>query len=50
MCHDRRWHDWELLRDEEQRQEEEPRLVEVAEPEAFEPEPEPERERELIRA
>ena len=46
MCHDLEWRAWELLRDEERREAEEPR-VEVAperEAEAVEPEPEPERE------
>jgi hypothetical protein len=52
MCHGMKWQDWELLQDEERREDTEPRVVEVAsEPEAFEPEPETEREpeRELIR-
>lgn len=52
MCHSQSWQEWELLRDEERREDEEPRLVEVevtAEPEAVEPEPERDPERELIR-
>ena len=50
MCHSMKWHDWELLQDEERREDEEPRVIEVAsEPEAVEPEPEREPERELIR-
>jgi hypothetical protein len=45
-----KWHDWELLQDEKRREDEEPRVIEVAsEPEAVEPEPEREPERELIR-
>jgi hypothetical protein len=51
MCHHLKWEDWELLQDEERREDREPRVVEVAsEPEAVEPEPEREPERELIRA
>lgn len=50
MCHHLTWEDWELLQDEERREEREPRVIEVAsEPEAVEPEPEREPERELIR-
>jgi hypothetical protein len=50
MCHSLRWKEWELL-DEERREDEEPRVIEVAdEPEAVEPEPEREPERVLIRA
>jgi hypothetical protein len=45
MCHHYEWRDWDLLRDEQRREEEDPRIVEVTtEPEAVEPEPEPERE------
>jgi hypothetical protein len=44
------WEEWQLLQDEKRREDEEPRVVEVAsEPEAVEPEPEREPERELIR-
>jgi hypothetical protein len=51
MCHHLELQDWELLKDMQRREDEEPRVVEVAaEPEAFEAEPEPETERELIRA
>jgi hypothetical protein len=51
MCHHLEWQDWELLKDEERRDDEQPRVIEVtAEPEAFEAEPEREPERELIRA
>jgi hypothetical protein len=52
MCHHLSWEEWELLRFEERREEEEPRVIEVtAEPdEALEAEPERDRERELIRA
>jgi hypothetical protein len=50
MCHSLEWKDWEL-RDEERREDEEPRVITVAhEPEAEEPEPEREPERELVRA
>jgi hypothetical protein len=45
MCHHLESQDWTLLKDEERREDEEPRVVEVAgEPEAVEPEAEPERE------
>jgi hypothetical protein len=51
MCHSERWQEWELLREEERREDEEPRVVHVTtEPEAVEPEPEREPERELVRA
>lgn len=51
MCHGLSWREWELLRDRERREDEEPRVVEVAaEPEAVEPEPEREPERELVHA
>jgi hypothetical protein len=44
------WEEWQLLQDEKRREDEEPRVVEVAsEPEAVEPEPEREPERELVR-
>lgn len=50
MCHSQRWWDWELLQEEERREDEEPRVIEVAsEPEAVEAEPEREPERELVR-
>jgi hypothetical protein len=51
MCHSKSWQDWELL-EEERREKEEPRTVEVVtERETAEPEVERERdpERELIR-
>ena len=48
MCHHLEWQEWELLRDQQRREAEEPRVVEVAaeprEAEAVEPEAEPERE------
>jgi hypothetical protein len=51
MCHHLEWQDWELLKEEERREDEEPRVTEVAaEPEAVEAEPERQPERELIRA
>ena len=53
MCHSLRWQEWELLREEERREDEEPRVIRnEPEPEPVEVEPErtPERERELIRA
>jgi hypothetical protein len=50
MCHHLEWQDFELLRDEERREDEEPRTVEVAEPETVEFEPERDPERELVRA
>jgi hypothetical protein len=53
MCHSSRWQDWELFRDEEPREEEEPRVFgdePEAEAEEAEPVRTPERERELIRA
>ena len=51
MCHHIEWHEWELLKDEERREDAEPRVIEVAsEPEAVEPETEREPERELVRA
>ena len=51
MCHSLKWENWELLEDEERREDVEPRVTEVAsEPEAAEAEPEREPERELIRA
>jgi hypothetical protein len=49
MCHSR-WKEWETLLDEERREDEEPRVIEVAGPDAFEAEPEPDPERELVRA
>jgi hypothetical protein len=53
MCHSQRWQEWELLMDEERREDVEPRTVEVSEPEAAPERPEVERERdperELIR-
>jgi hypothetical protein len=51
MCHSQRWQEWELLREEERREDEEPRVTTVVhEPEAEEPELEREPERELVRA
>jgi len=51
MCHHLEWQDWELLKDMERREDEEPRVIEVtAEPEADKAEPERAPERELIRA
>jgi hypothetical protein len=45
MCHHLELQDWELLKDMQRREDEEPRVVEVAaEPEAVEPETEPDRE------
>ena len=51
MCHSSKWQDWELLMDEERREDVEPRTVEVSEREPAEPEVErePDPERELIR-
>jgi hypothetical protein len=49
MCHELEWRAWELLKDKEQRETEEPR-VESAEPQAEAVEPEPEPERELVHA
>ena len=51
MCHSLKWQKWEERYLDEEREDTEPRVVEVAsEPEAVEPEPEREPERELIRA
>ena len=50
MCHSLKWENWELLDEEERREDVEPRVIEVAEPEAPEPEPERDPERELVRA
>jgi hypothetical protein len=51
MCHSQRWQEWERLMDEERREDEEPRVIEVAtEPETVEPEPESDPERELVHA
>lgn len=50
MCHHLEWQDWELLGDEERREDEEPRTVEVAEPETTEIERERDPERELVHA
>jgi hypothetical protein len=51
MCHSLKWQQWELLRDEERREDEEPRVIEVtAEPETVEPERERDPERELVHA
>ena len=51
MCHSLKWENWELLEEEERRENVEPRVTEIAsEPEATEPEPEREPDRELIRA
>jgi hypothetical protein len=50
MCHSSKWLEWELLRDEERR-DEEPRVVEVDdEPETTEIERERDPERELVHA
>jgi hypothetical protein len=51
MCHSLKWEEWELLRDEERREDEEPRVIKVEhEREAEEPELERDPERELVRA
>lgn len=51
MCHSLKWEEWQLLEEEERREDVQPRVTEVAsEPEAPEAEPEREPERELIRA
>jgi hypothetical protein len=51
MCHHLEWQDWEQVKDEQRRADEERRIVEVAsEPEAVKPEPEREPERELVHA
>ena len=55
MCHSLSWKEWEVLADEERREDEEPRVFgDEAQPEAVEVEAEPkrtpERERVLIRA
>jgi hypothetical protein len=50
MCWSSKWEEWELLKDEERREDDERRTVEVAaEREATEPEPERDSERELVR-
>jgi hypothetical protein len=49
MCHHVELQDWELLRDEERREDEEPRTVEVTEPEPVVIE-ERDPERELVHA
>lgn len=51
MCHHLESQDWTLLKDEERREDEEPRVTEVtAEPETVESGPERDPERELVRA
>jgi hypothetical protein len=50
MCHHLEWKDWDLLKDEERREDEEPRIVEIADPEVVETPTEREPERELVRA
>ncbi len=53
MCHSQRWQEWELLLDEERREDAEPRTVEVTEREPAPADREVERERdperELVR-
>jgi hypothetical protein len=51
MCHSLKWQEWELLMEEERREDAEPRTIEETEREPAEPEVERERdpERELIR-
>jgi cytochrome c1 len=53
MCHSMKWQEWELLMDEERREDAEPRTVEVTEREREPAEPEVVRERdperELVR-
>ncbi len=50
MCHELDWREWNLLREEERREEEEPRVIEVVAEDEAEPVLEPDRERELVRA
>ena len=50
MCHHLTWEEWQLLRDEERRKDEEPRIVEVSDPEVAETTTEPDPERELVHA
>jgi hypothetical protein len=50
MCHHLTWEEWQLLRDEERRQDDEPRIVEVDEPEVVETPTERDPERELVHA
>jgi len=50
MCHHLTREEWQLLRDEERRTDEEPRVVEVADPEVVETPTEREPERELVHA
>ena len=49
MCHSLKWENWELLDEEERREDVEPRVIEP-EPETVEPEPASDPERELVRA
>ncbi|HET7855838.1 MAG TPA: hypothetical protein VFL41_05225 [Gaiellaceae bacterium] len=49
MCHSLKWENWELLDEEERREDVEPRVIEP-EPETVEPEPARDPERELVRA
>jgi hypothetical protein len=44
MCHDLEWQDWELLRDEERREDEQQRAIEVVEREVDDAETESDRE------
>jgi hypothetical protein len=44
MCHHLEWQDWELLQDEERREDEEPRTIEVVEREVDDTETESDRE------
>jgi hypothetical protein len=50
MCHHLTWEEWEVLRAEERRENEEPRVVEAREPEAVEADREQDPERELVHA
>jgi negative regulator of sigma E activity len=50
MCHHLTWEEWQLLRDMERREDEEPRTVEVVEREVVEAETERDPERELVHA
>jgi hypothetical protein len=50
MCHHLTWEEWQLLQAEERREDVEPRIVEVSEPEVVETETERDPERELVHA
>jgi hypothetical protein len=51
MCHGMTWEEWKLLQQEERREDEEPRTIEVVtEPETVEVEPARDPERELVNA